>query len=139
MLIGLYRHTIDGKGRLVIPQRFRADLGARFVITRGLDGCLTVYPLSEWGRLVEQIKAAPMSEGRTMQRYFFAHAEEAEQDAQGRVMLPAELRQMVGIEREVVVVGVESVMEVWDPAAWEDFSRKATESDVLEALRKSGM
>lgn len=139
MLIGMYRHNIDSKGRLVIPQRFRADLGDRFVVTRGLDGCLALYPLEEWSRLSSLIKAAPLAEGRTMQRFFFAYAEEAEPDSQGRVVLSQSLRELAAIARDVVVVGVESHAEVWDAQAWEAVTKKATEDDVLEALRKSGL
>ena len=139
MLIGTYKHTVDNKGRLVIPQRYRNDLGDRFVVTRGLDGCLTLYPMEEWSRLSAMIKAAPLAESRTMQRFFFAFAEEAEPDSQGRVVLPQTLRELANIRRDVVVVGVDSHAEVWDSEAWENISKAAGDDDVLEALRKSGL
>ena len=139
MLIGQVQHSLDAKGRLIIPQRFRSDLGDRFVATRGLDGCVSLYPLEEWDRLAAQIRSAPIAEGRTMQRYFFGFAEEQQPDSQGRVLISAKLRQLAGLQKEVVIVGVESHVEVWDAQAWERVEGSVEDEDVIAALSRSGV
>ena len=138
MLIGQVQHSLDAKGRLIIPQRFRSDLGDRFVATRGLDGCISLYPMEEWERLAQQIRSAPIAEGRTMQRYFFGFAEELQPDSQGRVLISAKLRQIAGLQKEVVIVGVESHVEVWDAQAWERVEGSVEDEDVIAALSRSG-
>ena len=138
MLIGQVQHSLDAKGRLIIPQRFRSDLGDRFVATRGLDGCISLYPMEEWERLAQQIRSAPIAEGRTMQRYFFGFAEEQQPDSQGRVLISAKLRQIAGLQKEVVIVGVESHVEVWYAQAWERVEGSVEDEDVIAALSRSG-
>ncbi|MBQ3077440.1 MAG: division/cell wall cluster transcriptional repressor MraZ [Clostridia bacterium] len=139
MLIGQVSHSLDAKGRLIIPLKFRADLGSQFVATRGLDGCVSLYPMEEWHRLAALIKAAPIAEGRTMQRYFFGFAEECETDAQGRVLLPVKLRSLAGLTREVVIVGVETHLEVWDAARWDELENSVDDADVIAALSRSSL
>ena len=109
MLLGEFEHTIDDKNRLTLPAKFRQALSGGLVITRGMDGCLYCYPQASWERLVEERLSGldPLSrEGRQLHRFFFAGASEAEPDKQGRVMLPASLAKNAGIDREVVVAGV---------------------------------
>jgi len=139
VLIGQVSHSLDAKGRLIIPLKFRADLGAKFVATRGLDGCVSLYPMEEWHRLAAMIKAAPLAEGRTMQRYFFALAEECEPDAQGRVLLPLKLRTKAGLSKDVVIVGVETHLEVWDAARWDELENSVDDEDVIAALTRSSL
>ena len=138
MLIGQVQHSLDAKGRLIIPQRFRSDLGDRFVATRGLDGCVSLYPMEEWDRLAEQIKAAPIADGRTMQRYFFGFAEEQQPDSQGRILISTKLRQLAGLKKEVIIVGVESRVEVWAAQVWEQVEDSVCDEDVIAALSRSG-
>jgi MraZ protein len=134
MLLGEFEHTIDDKNRLTLPAKFRQALSGGLVITRGMDGCLYCYPQTSWERLVEERLSGldPLSrEGRLMHRYFFA-----EPDKQGRVMLPATLAKNAGIDREVVVAGVNDHLEIWDRAAWHDHVKvlEGSAEDVAERL-----
>jgi MraZ protein len=139
MLLGEFEHTIDDKNRLTLPAKFRQALSGGLVITRGMDGCLYCYPKADWERVVERRLAEldPFSrEGRFMNRYFFAGAAEVDADKQGRVMLPGSLARNVGIEREVVVAGVNDHLEIWDRAAWRDHVKvlEGSAEDVAERL-----
>jgi MraZ protein len=120
MLLGEYEHTIDDKNRLTLPARFRQAFADGVVLTRGMDGCLYVYPRGEFERLVERVGTLdPLGrEARTMQRFFFAGATDQELDKQGRLVVPAALCKHAGLEREVVVAGIHDHLEVWDRAAW---------------------
>jgi MraZ protein len=121
MLLGEHEHTIDDKNRLTLPARFREELGAGVVVTRGLDECLNVFAREEWERVVSrQLDALdPFSrEAREMERYYYSGAVEVEVDRQGRVMIPAPLSTYAKLGREVVVAGVRNRLEVWDREAW---------------------
>jgi MraZ protein len=121
MLLGEFEHTIDDKNRLTLPARFREELGADVVVTRGLDECLNVFPRGEWDRMVgDQLGALdPFSrEAREMERYFYSGAVEVDVDRQGRVMIPGPLSAYAKLGREVVVAGVRNRLEVWDREAW---------------------
>ncbi len=123
MLLGAYDHTIDDKGRITFPARFRPALADGVVVTRGLDNCLHAYARADWERLVETRlrDLDPLSrEGRTLQRFFFANASEAEPDKQGRVVIPGHLLEGAGLSRDVVVAGVYDHLEIWDRAAWRE-------------------
>src|SRR5690349_3730916 len=120
MLLGEYEHTIDDKGRLTLPARFRAAFAGGLVVTRGLDSCLYAYTREDWERLVDtRLRSLdPLSrEGRALQRFFFASASEAEPDRQGRIGIPAPLAESAGLKREVVVAGVYDHLEIWDRGA----------------------
>ena len=110
MFMGEYNHTIDTKGRLIIPSKFREALGDGFVVTKGLDGCLFVYDNAEWTAFEEKLKALPMTnkESRKFVRFFLAGAAEVEVDKQGRILIPAVLREFAGLDKDVVLVGVAS-------------------------------
>jgi MraZ protein len=120
MLLGEHDHSLDDKNRLTLPARFRASLGDGVVVTRGMDGCLYAYAADDWQGLAERIRGLdPLSrEGRMMQRHFFAGAVSADLDKQGRMVLPASLLEVAGIEREVTVAGVYDHLEIWDRAKW---------------------
>lgn len=121
MLLGEFDHTIDDKGRLTLPARFRARFADGIVVTRGLDGCLYAYTRGDWEHLVATRLAEldPLDpESRKLQRFFFASAAEAEPDRQGRVVIPAPLLESAQLRREVVVAGVNDHLEIWDRAAW---------------------
>jgi MraZ protein len=131
MFMGEYNHTIDTKGRLIIPSKFREDLGEEFVITQGLDGCLFAYPNSEWQTFIEKLKTLPgTKEARQLQRYFMAGAAECQVDKQGRILIPIRLRESANLEKDIVFVGVLNKIEIWDKERWD----KNNEYDNVDAI-----
>ena len=122
MLLGEHDHSLDDKNRLTLPAKLREGLGDGVVVTRGMDGCLYAYAAEDWQRLAERIQGLdPLSrESRMMQRHFFAGAVRADLDKQGRMVLPAALLELAGIQREVTVAGVYDHLEIWDRAAWRE-------------------
>jgi transcriptional regulator MraZ len=139
MLLGTHEHTIDDKNRLTLPARFRPAFADGIVVTRGMDGCLFAYSRGDWGRLV-QTRLATLDtlsrESRRMQRFFFAGASEGELDKQGRIGLPAMLLEHAKLGRDVVVLGVNDHLEIWDRAAWrsELAEVEGSAEDVAERL-----
>ncbi len=115
MLIGEYHHSIDEKGRLIIPSKFREDIGNSFVVTRGLDGCLFVYSLIEWEKIVTKLKKLPFTkkDTRTFMRFFLAGATVCEFDRQGRVNLVNSLIEYAGLKKECLIIGVNDRLEIW--------------------------
>lgn len=115
MFMGEYNHIIDAKGRLIVPAKFREILGDNFVVTKGLDGCLFVYSDKEWQAFEEKLKTLPLTNknARQFTRFFLAGAAQVEVDKQGRILLPQVLREFAGLEKEVVLVGVASRIEIW--------------------------
>lgn len=138
MFLGEYEHMLDEKGRLTIPAKFRAPLGDRFVMTRGLEQSLVLYPLEEWTQLAEKLKALPFTraDARAFTRFFFSGAQEMEVDRQGRVLIPPNLRTFAGIERSCVVIGVMNRVEVWETERWKTYMQEKddTLSDIAEKL-----
>ncbi len=130
MFTGEYHHTLDGKGRVIIPSRLREGLGDRFVITRGLDHCLFVYPNSEWVRLEQKLKELSFTkkDARAFMRLFFSGAMEVEADKQGRVLIPQNLREYAGIEKDVMFIGVSNRVELWSKESWEQYFNSADEN-----------
>jgi MraZ protein len=128
MFLGRHNHNLDAKGRLALPARFRDKLADGVVITRGFDPCLLVYPMDAWLPLAERVASLSISDPdvRTLRRMLFADAVDMQLDKQGRVLVPAELRQYASIEREAVVVGVHTFIEIWSPSTWE---QQATSMD----------
>ena len=121
MFMGEYNHSIDSKGRIIIPAKFREALGEEFVLTLGLDGCLFAYPNHEWQIFVEKLKTLPgTKEARQLQRYFMAGAAACEVDKQGRILIPAKLREMAALDKDIVFVGVLNKIEVWSKERWEN-------------------
>ncbi len=121
MFIGEYNHTIDAKGRLIIPSRFREVLGDEFVVTKGMDGCLFVFDNPEWQAFEEKLHKLPMIDkgARQFTRFFLAGAASVEVDKQGRILLPAVLREFARITKDAVLVGVGSRVEIWSKDRWE--------------------
>jgi MraZ protein len=121
MLLGTHDHTIDDKSRLTLPARFRPAFEGGVIVTRGIDACLVAYPLDEWGRRfqgrLEELDPL-RGETRQLQRYFYANAVEGELDKQGRIVVPAALKDYAKLDRDVVVAGVHDHLEIWDRAAW---------------------
>jgi protein mraZ len=120
--MGEYNHTIDAKGRLIVPVKFREILGDNFIVTKGLDGCLFVYPNDEWTRFEEKLKSLPLTNknARQFTRFFLAGAAACEVDKQGRILLPQVLREFASLEKDVVLVGVASRIEIWSRERWDE-------------------
>lgn len=136
MFMGEYQHTIDAKGRLIIPARFRLQLGERFVITRGMDQCLAGYPLIEWQAIQKRLAALPTTNPRARKfvRYFYAAAVECDFDKQGRVNLPTQLRQYAQLEKQCAIIGVAAHFELWSAERWQLYQADAaTDFDALAA------
>ncbi|WP_026674383.1 division/cell wall cluster transcriptional repressor MraZ [Alkalihalobacterium bogoriense] len=130
MFMGEYRHNVDEKGRLIIPAKFRDGLGESFVITRGLDRCLFVYPEEEWKQLEAKLKTLPFTkkDARAFTRFFFSGATECELDKQGRVNIVSPLRDFAEIEKECVIIGVSNRVEIWSKGIWEEYFAESEES-----------
>ncbi|RQD66906.1 MAG: transcriptional regulator MraZ [Tindallia sp. MSAO_Bac2] len=124
MFIGEYSHTIDTKGRLSIPARFREELGETFIATKGLDQSLFVYPMNEWKSLESKLKQLPLTNqnARAFVRFFFSGATECELDNQGRIRIPANLREHAELEKEVMVIGVGTRVEIWSQTIWSEYN-----------------
>jgi MraZ protein len=120
LFLGTYEHTVDAKGRLAVPARFRDLLGEGAVVTRGAERCLVIYPEPAWTSLRSSIDNLPMSDpnARAFRRFMFAEAATIELDGQGRILLPARLREYAGIERAAVVVGMDRTVEIWSESGW---------------------
>ena len=124
MFIGEYQHALDTKNRMIVPSKLREELGNKFVITKGLDGCLYAYPLQEWKNLEEKLKTLPLTnrDARSFIRFFFAGACEVEMDKQGRGLIPQNLKEYAGIEKEIVSIGVLTRVEIWSKEKWKEYN-----------------
>jgi len=134
MFLGEFIHAIDEKGRLTIPAKFRADLAAGLVVTRGIDRCLAIYPLEEWNRLAERVSALPLMDrrARALRRLVFANASDAVPDRQGRVLIPPRLREYASLDSEIIVTGLNTYIEVWNTEGWAE-ERERVEGDDVDA------
>ena len=139
--MGEYNHTIDAKGRLIIPSKFRELLGEEFVLTRGLDGCLYIYPMDEWESFEMKLRSLPLTNknARTFTRFFVAGATNCELDKQGRILLPAHLREFAGLEKDVVLVGVGSRVEIWSKDKWENMNSDTDMDEITSAMEGLGL
>ena len=122
MFKGEYSHSVDAKGRIIMPAKFREILGDMFVVTKGLDGCLFVYPNDEWENIENKFREIPLTtkDARKFSRFFFAGAADCEVDKQGRVLIPSVLREFAGLNKEVVLVGVLTRIEIWSKERWQE-------------------
>lgn len=143
MLLGEYQHSLDTKGRLTIPSRLRDGLGERFVVTKGLDTCLFVYPLAEWASLEEKLRSLPLTraDARSFVRLLFSGAIECELDKQGRILLPPNLRNHARLEKDVYLLGVSNRVEIWEKEIWEQYCQQAeaTFEEAAEHLEGLGI
>lgn len=140
MFMGEYNHTIDAKGRIIVPAKFREALGNEFVVTLGLDGCLFLYPNDEWKSFVSQLKELPGSkEARQLQRYFMAGAATCEVDKQGRILIPANLREKALLEKDIVFVGVLTKIEIWSKERWEANNNYENMDEIAEHMSGFGL
>ena len=142
MFMGEYNHTIDPKGRLIIPAKLREALGDEFVVTKGLDGCLFVYANTEWNNFEEKLRTLPLTNknARQFTRFFLAGAAACEVDKQGIILIPQVLREFAKLEKDVVLVGVASRIEIWSKEVWEEsISTYDTDMDeVAENMENLG-
>lgn len=143
MLMGEYVHSMDKKGRLIIPAKFRQELGKKFVVTRGLDECLFVYPMEEWKNLEEKLQSLSLTKKnlRSFVRFFFSGATECKLDKQGRISIPVNLREYSKLQKEVVIIGVSDRVELWSKEKWNDYLAEAEDSyeDIAEKIEELGI
>ena len=141
MYMGEFSHSLDSKGRMTIPAKFRNSLGERFVVTRSLDNCLCIYDMKSWEAFSEQLQSLAYSvkDQRTFTRFFFSGAAEVEPDKMGRILLPASLRAAAMIEKDVVLVGAGSRIEIWSKDVWEEALSSDEMSDIAEAMAEKGI
>ena len=130
-MTGEFNHSIDAKGRLIIPSKFREDLGENFMITKGMDGCLFIYPENEWKTFEEKLRTLPLTnkKARDFKRFFLGSAVDGDLDKQGRVLISSALRAYAGLEKEVVLAGVLDRIEIWNKIAWDERNAEV-EADI---------
>ena len=141
MFMSEYNHTLDTKGRLIIPAKFREVLGEEFVISKGMDGCLFVYANDDWIAFEQKLTSLPLinKEARQFARFFLAGAATVEVDKQGRILLPAALREFAGLEKDVVLVGVGSRVEIWSKDKWENMNSDTDMDEITSAMEGLGL
>lgn len=142
MFIGEYQHALDTKNRMIVPVKLRDGLGSNFVITKGLDGCLYAYPTKEWQILEEKLKKLPITnkDARSFVRFFFSGACEIETDKQGRGLIPQNLKEYAGIEKEIVSIGVLSRVEIWSKEKWIKYNDSDIDFDsIAEKMSELGI
>lgn len=138
MFYGEYRHTIDSKGRLFLPAKLRDKLGEEFILSRGFDKCIFVYPMEEWERFTAKIDELPVAKERRIRRYFYSGAYEGSVDAQGRITLSPFYREFAELEKDVIIVGNRSHLEIWSAAAWEEEQKFIDNEDITNELIELG-
>lgn len=141
MFMSEYNHTVDTKGRLIFPSKFREQLGDEFVVTKGMDGCLFVYANEDWNAFEQKLTSLPLinKEARKFARFFLAGAAQVEVDKQGRILLPANLREFAGLEKDVVLVGVGSRIEIWSRENWENMDADSDMDDIAATMESLGL
>ena len=141
MFMGEYNHTVDPKGRLIVPSKFREALGDTFVVTKGLDGCLFVYDNEEWQAFEEKLRSLPITnkEARQFARFFLAGAAEVEVDKQGRILVPNILREFAQISKDVVLIGVASRIEIWSKERFEGMASFEDMDEIAEHMAQLGL
>ena len=143
MFMGEYQHSMDNKGRVIVPVRFRDGLGQKFVATRGLDNCLFVYPMQEWSILEKKLTSLPITSknARSFVRFFFSGATECELDKQGRISLPANLRDYAELLKEIILIGLANRIELWAKERWENYLNSAEESyeEIASTMEELGI
>ncbi len=141
MLIGEYEHSLDSKGRLIMPAKLREDIGESFIVTKGLDGCLFAFSKSEWSNFEAKLKALPVSNknARDFSRFFFAGAIECEIDKQGRFLISSNLREFAELEKDVVIIGMTSRLEIWSKEKWSKCDENISADDIAENMSMLGI
>ena len=143
MFIGEYEHTVDVKGRIIMPSKLRENIGEKFIITKGLDKCLFAYSKSEWTNFEEKLKTLPLTNknARDFVRFFLSGAVECEIDKHGRFLVPANLRTYANIDKEIVIIGVGTRLEIWDKGSWTNYSSEENISadEIAENMTMLGI
>ena len=142
MLIGEFEHSLDAKGRLIMPAKLRETIGDKFVVTKGLDGCLFAFSLVEWLNFEEKLKSLPLSNrnSREFTRFFLSGATECEIDKQGRFLIPTNLRESANLQKEVVIIGVGTRIEIWDKEKWNSYNdENISVEDIAENMTMLGI
>jgi len=143
MFLGEYQHSLDAKGRITIPAKFREQLGEKFVATKGLDNCIFLYPMGEWINIEQKLKSLPLTRAdvRSFARFFFSGASELDIDRQGRTVIPSNLRDYAAIEKELIIIGVGNRIEIWSINNWEQYMKNAESSyeQIAESLVDLGI
>ncbi|MFR2570739.1 MAG: division/cell wall cluster transcriptional repressor MraZ [Clostridia bacterium] len=141
MLIGEYEHSLDVKGRLIMPAKLRQDMGEKFIITKGLDGCLFAFSQQEWLNFETKLKALPLSDknARNFVRFFLSGATECELDKQGRFLIPNNLRMAATLEKEVVIIGVGTRLEIWNKQIWNKCDEEISADDIAQNMADLGI
>lgn len=141
MLIGEYEHTIDAKGRLSMPSKLRRDMGEAFIVTKGLDGCLFAFSQDEWKNFETKLKSLPLSDknARNFVRFFLAGATECEIDKQGRFLIPSNLREAGKLEKEAVIIGVGTRLEIWNKEIWTSKDEEISADEIAENMTMLGI
>ena len=142
MFIGEYAHAIDNKNRIIIPSKFREELGQKFVLTKGLDGCLYVYTLNEWKKLEEKLQKLPLTNknARAFARFFFSGANEIETDKQFRTLISQNLLEYANIKKDIISIGVSNRIEIWSKEKWDEYNALNIDYDnIAEQMSELGI
>ncbi len=141
MLIGEYEHSLDVKGRVIMPAKLRQDMGEKFIVTKGLDGCLFAFSQQEWLNFETKLKALPLSDknARNFVRFFLSGATECELDKQGRFLIPNNLRNAANLEKEIVIIGVGTRLEIWNKNSWEKCDDDISADEIAENMANLGI
>ena len=141
MLIGEYEHSLDAKGRLIMPSKLRQDMGEKFIVTKGLDGCLFAFSQSEWLNFETKLKALPLSDknARNFVRFFLSGATECEIDKQGRFLISSNLREFAELTKDVVIVGMDSRIEIWSKEKWQKCDEDISADEIAEKMEMLGI
>ena len=141
MLMGEYSHSLDTKGRLIMPAKLRQDIGDTFILTKGLDGCLFAFSQTEWNNFEEKLKSLPLSDknARNFVRFFLSGATECEIDKQGRFLIPTNLRTAANLEKDAIIIGVGTRIEIWNKETWEKCDEEISADEIAENMANLGI
>ena len=141
MLIGEFEHSLDEKGRLIMPSKFREDIGEKFIVTKGLYGSLFAFSLNEWKKFEEKLRSLPLSskDARNFSRFFFAGAIECVLDRQGRFLISSNLREFAEFKKDVVIVGMDSRLEIWSKEKWQQVETNISADEIAERMEQLGI
>lgn len=140
--MGEFNHNVDAKGRAIVPSKFREELGERFIVTKGMDGCLFLYTMPAWKEYVDKLSKLPTtnSNARRFVRIVTSGASECEPDGNGRIMIPANLREFAGITKEIVTIGANDRVEIWDKQRWNDYNGDGDfDDDMISSMAEFGI
>ena len=139
--MGEYEHSLDAKGRLIMPAKLRQDIGEKFVVTKGLDGCLFAFSQEEWLNFETKLKTLPLSDknARNFVRFFFFFSTECEIDKQGRFLIPNNLRNVANLEKEVVIIGVGTRLEIWNKEDWKKCDQDISADEIADNMTMLGI